>query len=196
MPIPPFSIDGILLPYVGPDGPGGAPEDMSPYVVAAVELVATLATTEDRKAILRGWLQHRAALRAAGFTRGFQWVDGSFVENKDPKDIDVVTFLYRPAGIADAGALAQLMRANLNIFVRPQVKAAYRVDFLFPMDLDGSPELLVSMTRYLLGLFSHRRGDDLWKGMLHVRLEDVADDDAAIAALGVGAAAPGTGVTP
>jgi hypothetical protein len=66
MPIPAFTIDGILPPYVGPDGPGGAPEDMSPYVVTATELVATLATTEKRKTILRGWLRHREALRALG----------------------------------------------------------------------------------------------------------------------------------
>jgi hypothetical protein len=169
---------------------------MSPYVVTAAEVVATLATTDDRKAILRGWLRHRAALRAAGFNRGFQWLDGSFVENKDPKDIDVVTFLYRPPGIRDGQALAQLMRANLHVFQRPQVKLAHKVDFLFPIDLNGSPELLVSMTRYLLGLFSHRRGDDLWKGMLHVRLDEIADDTVAIAALGPEPNVPGTGVIP
>jgi hypothetical protein len=39
---------------------------MSPYVVTATELVATLATTEKRKTILRGWLRHREALRALG----------------------------------------------------------------------------------------------------------------------------------
>lgn len=54
----------------------------------------------------------------------------------------------------------------------------------FPVDLDGSPEALVGSARYFLGLFSHRRGDDLWKGMLQVRIEDIADDEAALAALG------------
>jgi hypothetical protein len=163
MPIPAYTIDGVLPPYVGPAGPGGAAEDMSPYVMTAIEVAATFATTDERKAILRGWLRHRAALRAVGFDRGFQWLDGSFVENKNPRDLDVVTFLYRPPGHG-GGDLAKLLRANLNLFGRAQVKAAYNLDF-FAIDLDGSAEALVNLSRYLLGLFSHRRGDDLWKGM-------------------------------
>lgn len=190
MPIPAFTIDGVLPPYVGPDGPGGAAEDMSPYTVTALEVVTTLATSNERRDILRGWLRHRADLRAVGFERGFQWLDGSFVENKQPRDLDVVSFLYRPKGIQDPSQLLTVMRANGTLFVRNLVKMEYRLD-AFPVDLDGSPEALVSSTRYFLGLFSHRRDDDLWKGMLQVRLEDVADDTAAIAALGPAAAIGG-----
>jgi hypothetical protein len=164
--------------------------------VTAIEVVTTLGNTDERKAILHGWLRHRAALRAAGFERGFQWLDGSFVEQKDPRDLDVVTFLYRPPGIHSGGDLAKLLHANINIFGRAQVKTAYKLD-CFPIDLDGSAEALVSLSRYFLGLFSHRRGDDTWKGMLQVRLEDVADDTAAIAALGPDPAALAAGgVTP
>lgn len=183
MPIPTFTIDGVLPPYVGADGPGGGAEDMSPYVATALEVVATLGLSDTRKQILRGWLHHRAALRAVGFERGFQWLDGSFVESKDPKDLDVVSFLYRPPGIRDPSQLLIVMRANANLFVRNLVKSQFSLD-AFPIDLDGSPEALVSSSRYFLGLFSHRRGDDLWKGMLQVRMEDIADDNAALAALG------------
>lgn len=183
MPIPPFTIDGVLPPYVGPTGPGGAAEDMSPYVVTALEVVTHLALSSERRDILNGWLRHRADLRAVGFERGFQWLDGSFVESKQPRDLDVVNFLYRPPGIQDASQLLTVMRANANLFVRNRVKAEYSLD-AFPIDLDGSAEALVSVSRYFLGLFSHRRGDDLWKGMLQVRLEDPADDAAALAALG------------
>lgn len=156
---------------------------MSPYVVTALEAVLTLGWTASRKSVLRGWLQHRVALRATGFNRGFQWLDGSFVESKDPKDLDVVSFLYRPIGIHNPGQLLAVMQANLNLFGRSQVKAEFSLD-AFLIDLDGSPEALVNSTRYFLGLFSHRRGDDLWKGMLQVRLGDVADDSAALTALG------------
>ena len=182
MPIPPFTIDGILPPYVGIDGPGGAPNDMSPYVASVPEVVATLATTEERKDILRGWLQHRAQLRALGFSRGFQWLDGSFVEQKDPKDLDVVTFLYRPAHILGPQQLGHVMAANLGLFSRAPVKQNFKLDAFF-LDLNGDPRALVNSTRYYLGLFSHRRVDDLWKGMLEVSL-DSADDVAALAALG------------
>lgn len=182
MPIPSFTIDGVLPPFVGPNGPGGAPEDLSPYEVTATEIVTTLASTVTRRAILRGWLGHRAALRAIGFDRGFQWLDGSFVEDKEPRDLDIITFFYRPPGIHEGKTLARLMQGNIGLFGRAQVKTTYSLDF-FPVDLNGTPEALVSLTRYWLGLFSHRRQDSLWKGMLQVRLEDEADDAAALALL-------------
>jgi hypothetical protein len=86
-------------------------------------------------------------------------------------------------------ALDRLMRANPELFVRADVKRRYSLDTFF-LDLDGSKEVLVNYTRYLTGLFSHRRGDDLWKGMVQVRLEDAADDAAASAALAALAAPP------
>jgi hypothetical protein len=54
MPIAQFTIDGVLPPYVGPQGPGGAAEDMSPYGVTAFEVVTTLGSSDERKSILRG----------------------------------------------------------------------------------------------------------------------------------------------
>lgn len=195
MPIPSFTIDGILPPFVGPNGPGGAPEDLSPYAVTATEIVTTLAGTERRRAILKGWLGHRAALRAIGFDRGFQWLDGSFVENKEPRDLDIISFFYRPPGIHDGMTLVRLMQGNIGLFGRAQVKTNYSLDF-FPVDLNGTPEALVSLTRYWLGLFSHRRQDSLWKGMLQVRLEDEADDTAALALLDAIDVEPSQGGTP
>jgi hypothetical protein len=47
--IPAYTIDGVLPPYVGPAGPGGTAEDMSPYVVTAIEVASTFATTDERK---------------------------------------------------------------------------------------------------------------------------------------------------
>jgi hypothetical protein len=74
---------------------------MSPYAVTAAEVTQTLGTSLNRIGILRGWLGHRAALRALGLRRGFQWLDGSFVEAKEPQDIDAVSFLRRPIGLED-----------------------------------------------------------------------------------------------
>ncbi|MCM0018744.1 MAG: hypothetical protein NBV67_02005 [Tagaea sp.] len=195
MPIPSFTIDGVMPPFVGPNGPGGAPEDLSPYPTTATEVVTTLASTVARRTILKGWLGHRASLRAIGFDRGFQWLDGSFVEDKEPQDLDIVGFFYRPPGIRDGNMLARLMQANIALFGRAQVKTTYRLDF-FPVDLNGTPEALVSLTRYWLGLFSHRRQDSLWKGMLQVRLEDEADDTAALAMLDPADVQPDNGGAP
>jgi hypothetical protein len=177
MPIPPFSIDGVLPPYVGPSGPGGSSQDMSPYEASAVEIVSTFGTSAKRKTILTHWLDHRADLRALGFQQGFQWLDGSFVEYKDPNDLDVVTFVFRPPTAIDGAKFNALVTANRHVFDPTQVKARYMLDAFF-VDLNAVPESVVSVSRYWFG-FSHRRVDELWKGMLQVRLESVADDLAA-----------------
>jgi len=128
MPLPDFNIDGVLPPFVGADGPGGHFDDLSPYKVSVLELVQGLSFSEGRKSILRGWLLHRKALRAIGFDVGFQWVDGSFVEkNREPKDIDVVTYFRRPPTMSPTD-LAKHLQANLAVFSRNQVKAAFHVD--------------------------------------------------------------------
>ncbi len=58
------------------------------------------------------------------------------------------------------------------------VKRQFKLDF-FPVDLNGSAYGVVQQTRYWFGLFSHRRDDYLWKGMLEVPLMSTADDDEA-----------------
>jgi hypothetical protein len=178
MPIPPFSIDGVLPPYVGPSGPGGSSQDMSPYEASVVEIVSTLGTSARRKTILTHWLDHRADLRAIGCQRGFQWLDGSFVENKDPNDLDVVTFVFRPLTAIDHAKFRAFLMANRHVLDPAQVKARYMLDAFF-VDLNAFPESVVSVSRYWFGLFSHRRVDELWKGMLQVRLENAGDDSAA-----------------
>lgn len=108
----------------------------------------------------------------------------------------MVSFLYRPSGINSGPELSRLIQANLNLFDRDQVKASFRLDFI-PIGLEGSAEALVNQTRYWFGLFSHRRGDDLWKGVLHVRLDDIADDAAAMTLIGpaLTATPPGGGAS-
>jgi hypothetical protein len=192
MPIPTFTIDGVLPPYVGQLGPGDDPQAMTPFEATAVELVNAFGTTNHRRSLLQNWLDHRAAFRGLGFTQGFQWIDGSFVEDKIPRDLDVVTFSRRPQRAAGAQALERLMRANPDQCIRGPVKRRYNLDAFF-VDLDGSKESLVNATRYYAGLFSHRRTDDLWKGMVQVRFDDPADDAAAAAALAVLAAPAAAG---
>ena len=45
--------------------------------------------------------------------------------------------------------------------------------------LEWPGELIVEWTRYYCGLFSHRKDDFVWKGMLKIDLNTIADDDAA-----------------
>ena len=50
---------------------------------------------------MAGFLDFRALLHSLGINTGFQWLDGSFMENVElleqraPKDIDVVTLSYQ-----------------------------------------------------------------------------------------------------
>lgn len=182
MTIPSFTIDGVLPPFVGSD-PGASSNLMSPYEAKPIDVVLRFGTSDVRRTILRGWLAHRAELRAIGFDRGFQWLDGSFTEDKVPGDLDVLTFLYRPAALTSGAAVVGVMNANPRLFRRHDAKQAFKLD-IFQTDLDGSVEGVLEMSRYILGLFSHRRNDFLWKGIVKVRLENPLDDAFAGGALG------------
>lgn len=172
MPVPPFNFDGVIPPFVGASGPGGHATDMSPYQATCLEVVRSLGTTPHRLGILGRWLDHRSHLRAIGITEGFQWLDGSFVEDKVPNDLDLVTFVELSPAIASQG-LAFFM-ANNHLIDRGIVKAAFSLD-LFWVDLRTKPQAIVTLSRYFFGLFSHRRGDNLWKGMLEVNLNDATE---------------------
>lgn len=99
-PVPSFDGRGLLPPVIGADE---TTRDRSPYFASMTELVATLGTTPWRENLLFGLLEYRKLLGHHGYTDGLQFIDGSFVENvevgenRDPGDIDVFSFLMRPA---------------------------------------------------------------------------------------------------
>ena len=90
----------VLPPYTGADPTQSA--TMSPYKVEFLEFAQQFATSQHRADLLNGLIAYREALRNIGLTQGFQWIDGSFVEDveqsrgRPPADIDVVTFAYGP----------------------------------------------------------------------------------------------------
>ncbi len=150
---------------------------MSPYAVDALDVVIRFGVTYGRRQILNGWLDHRAALRNIGITEGFQWLDGSFLEEKDPKDLDIVCFIRLPQSVSTEAEILGFWTESFGLFDRSEVKATYSLDAFF-VDLMGSPEALVSLSRYFLQLFSHQRETFLWKGMIQVPLEDSNDAQA------------------
>jgi hypothetical protein len=97
MPIPAFDHNLVLPPHVGD------PTDMSqvsPYLSTSYELCVHFATSPQRIAILKGFLDFRAELRKQGLTNAVQWLDGSFLENVEsresraPNDLDLVTVYW------------------------------------------------------------------------------------------------------
>ena len=117
-------------------------------------------------------MRFRRELHALGFASGFQWVDGSFLENievldgRPPNDIDVVTFVDGPVDSAVDDRVQAVMDHEY-------VKREYLVDHYF-VELNLPPEQLVSWSAYWYGVWSHRRSTQ-WKGFLQIDL-DLRDD--------------------
>ena len=103
MTIPEWDINKILPP-THPDTPAGFEHDLlyrAPYVASLEEFITRFVTTPERGNLMERFLAYRAALHQWDVTQGFQWINGSFVENleqssypRPPRDIDVVTFYY------------------------------------------------------------------------------------------------------
>lgn len=177
MSLPEWTNLGVLPPVHPTEAEHGL--NRSPYPITLQELLDRFSTSAERIDILRGFLSYRAALHAAGIVRGFQWLDGSFMENverledRPPRDMDVVTFFHIPEGI-DQVALAARSRA---LFTPQETKHAYRVD-AYAMTLGTTlAERHVKMIAYWYSMWSHRR-DGTWKGFVQVDLGP--EQDAAV----------------
>lgn len=181
VPIPAWNPEGLIPPV---DASNPASTSRSPYRVSLADLVLRFSTTPERKAILDGLLDYRSTLRAAGLVTGFQWVDGSFVEDietngfRPPNDIDVVTFFELPAGITQAS----LMSANPLLFptgpgalvAKIALKSRFHVDAYF-VNLGSRSERLIERGCYWYGMWAHQRKTQKWKGFVEIDL-DPADD--------------------
>jgi hypothetical protein len=179
--IPAFNHSHVLPPF---EGERMTSPHSSPYPVSASELVQRFAISAPRCVILDGLLRYRAELRSLGFVQGFQWLDGSFVEDVEareqraPNDIDVVTFAHAPIAM-NKTQINQMMASRPDLFDQERCKEGFHCDTNL-VNLTTSPEWLVTQARYWYGLYSHRR-DGLWKGMLQLPLD--SDDVAARAIL-------------
>lgn len=170
--IPAWNPQGLLPPI---DVLNPTSVERSPYRVALTDVLVRFATSKERRQILRGWLGYRAALHSMGLTDGFQWLDGSFLEqvetleNRPPQDMDVVTFTNFPAGLAPT---PQQMAA----LDKQAAKQTYQVDGYF-VDLSLPADKLARRCAYWYSMWSHRR-DQAWKGYLEVDLNPAHDQQA------------------
>lgn len=153
---------------------------MSPFQTTLVRIANKLCGSDERKAIFRGLLEYRQALTNIGFSDGFQWLSGSFLEDiealetRHPRDVDLVTFGHRP-GIATAYVdWLAFTTANVSLLRSRFVMPVYKCDAYF-VDLNTTPANVVNQARYWFGLFSHRR-TGVWKGLLQVPLPISQDD--------------------
>lgn len=162
-----------LLPPADTDSPVSF--HRSPYAVSLKDVVMRFATSAERRAVLRGFLGYRQALHGLGLQSGFQWLDGSFMEDvetlekRPPRDMDVVTFLHTPK--------FEVSDADLAALDHGQVKERYKVDsYLIELE-EISLDNLVNLSAYWYSLWSHRR-NQAWKGFLQIDLDPAEDNEA------------------
>jgi hypothetical protein len=181
MAIPDFDpIFNLLPPHLGD------PTDisqLSPYPANLLEVAQKLGASIERGRILRGLIQLRDLLRREDL-QGFQWLAGSFLENiekiedRHPRDIDVVTFFQG----RNINALRDLATRHPILTDEYSLRERYKVDHYF-VDASLDPLLIVEQARYWTNLFSHTRGSassryGMWKGMVRVELTQDASEDA------------------
>jgi hypothetical protein len=187
-PVPGFDARGLLPPYIGPDETA---VDRSPYGAAMTEIVVRLAATSHRRNLLKGLLDYRQLLNGLGYTAGLQFIDGSFVEDvetreaRDPKDIDVFSFLERPLRYRNDPAIwatVGFSEWSNEIVNRPHNMSRFNLDtYAVAVDQVSGLDVILATT-YWSSLFAHKRITHDWKGFLRVPL-NFADDVAARALL-------------
>lgn len=145
-----------------------------------MELVARFRTNDPRKALLRGLIAYRQHILSDGYDQGFQFINGSFVEDveairgRPPGDIDVMSFLVRPQKyVGDQSAWETVGKQFWLTEVRG--RAANRARF----SLDTFAALLDEANyrnfTYWHGLFSEQKRTFAPKGYIVINLDPVAD---------------------
>ena len=150
----------------------------SPYKASLLDLVKRFGHTLARRQLLRRLLDFRAELHLAGIDSGFQWLNGSFVEDielrkgKDPSDIDLVTFFHVPPAYMSNIGIQYLVSDLLR---HDRIKTNHSVDHYYVQMKDTPPEFIVGNTVYWYSLLSHRKDDFLWKGFVQLDLAPGGD---------------------
>ena len=174
--IPDFNHSGVLPPFLPGQDPT-ASHAVAPYKVSLIDFVEKFCTSAKRHEILTGFIEYRITLKQIGIDNGFQWVDGSFVENventkgRDPSDLDLITFAHRPTPYINNSDWQNFINANLGLFSPAAVKNSYHCDAYY-IDLNLPSVTIVNRTSYWFGLFSHQRDTFLWKGMLEINMQE------------------------
>lgn len=176
--LPPWNAEG-LLPAISSSDPTS--RNRSPYPIGLIGLIERFGTSPERCKILAGFLQYRSFLHSLGISEGFQWVDGSFTEDKEsrygaaPNDIDVVTYFKKPPGLSQNS----LSPEQWNWLFKPKhAKSRFKVDGIIMPLGEPSDERNISETCYWHGLFSHTK-QSAWKGYLQIPLSPADDEKAA-----------------
>jgi hypothetical protein len=173
----PFWNNMGILPPVRPEMSGNSME-RSPYQITLSDFFNYFSTTQKRKEILTGFLTFRSELHKLGMTHGFQWLDGSFLEdiemleNRPPRDLDIVTFYQLP----DGETQQSLTQKNKDIFNTTHLKSTFAIDGYFVMLGHLAKVERIKKITYWYSMWSHRR-NGLWKGFVQIDLDPSQDTE-------------------
>jgi hypothetical protein len=168
--IPDWSSSGVLPPIM--KGAQANIVDQSPYRSDLLELSVRFKTSSERAALLSNLLNYRRDMRQAGINSGFQWVDGSFVEDvenlrgRPPADIDLVNFCHVPTGLTQK----DLVKNHPELFIQPMIKSKYKMDAYFVFLGSSLDKPIIDQVSYWNNFWGHRR-DQTWKGFIEVDLD-------------------------
>ena len=174
-----WTADGFLP---GNDPVDGVSTQRSPHSLSLPDFVYRFGHSGERLALVSGFLRYRALLQLAGVGAGFQWVNGSFVEDverirgRPPADIDVVNFIYLPSGVSEQ----EFYGSHRDVFDADYIERNFFVDgYTVAMDL-SRPETVQYAIRnavYWYSVWSHTR-DRQWKGYIELDLTPSGDPEA------------------
>lgn len=161
--IPDFNENGLLS------------ADYKPIKTNITELIDRFCTSNKRAVLLKGLLNYRKELSSFDI-KGFQWIDGSFVTNKenreidldngkDPNDIDVLTIYKLPIGET------QSTMSDKMVFDKNYVKRTYSVDAFLIEDKNLFTENGLLTLAHWITLYSHTRNGER-KNFLQLSLEE------------------------
>lgn len=175
--IPNFDHNNVIPPHLGDPTKRN---QISPYECSTLELCQKFSTSHERIEILKNLLLFRQKMNSLGIIEGFQWLDGSFMENievsenRPPNDLDLVTFY----GNLSENQEKEITTNFIEFISTTDSKRNYKLDH-YLVDFFYDPYTTVELTRYWIQLFTHNRLG-IWKGILKLELNTPEIDVKAI----------------
>jgi hypothetical protein len=170
-PSPDWNVHGIIPPFLN------EPTEKfrrSPYTDSLLDFALRFSFSLERIRILQGLMEYRSRLHSIGIVSGFQWFNGSFLENAEmirqtpPKDIDITTFFYLPDGMKSD---VEIYERYPELFSSKQLKRSYLVDG-YCVCLNRDQPFCTREFLYWYSLWSHQRGGNfVWKGFVQIDLK-------------------------
>lgn len=160
--------------FIPPIGTSPTSWDRSPYKISLLEFYKRFVKiSPERKNLLNGLIAFRKKVHSLGITEGFQWIDGSFlediekIEGRPPNDIDSVIFVerYNDDNIDEI----------YSFFVdKSNIKTKFCIDSYEVWMSELPQRQLIDTSLYWYSMWSHTRNQQ-WKGFIQVDLNELED---------------------